>query len=196
MRAWNEVESYLIQEASADLAEGEDIRPCLVAFRDDEPLFVAFLRSFAKGEYLDPVIELLSLAAPLSANRIALSVGGRAWSLHDPVPPVADGLGDLRQRVLCVTLVHEVGATVEVMSVIVPFVRTDDDVTWEPALRDAGGEGWIPSALRLAVERRADMRASRRDIRRQAQRCVRLGHLLAVGEDVAADLGLRGVSLG
>lgn len=196
VQTWNETESYLIAEAGHDLEDGEDIRPCMVAFRDDKPLFVAFLRSFAKGAYDGPIVELLALAAPLDANRIAVSVGGRAWSLDDPVPPVVEGVGDLRQRVLCITIVEAMGVGVDVRSVVVPFTRTPCGVAWEPALRTAGGEGWMPSALRLAVEHRSEMSASRRDIRRQARRCVRLGHLLALGDGVATDLGLRGAVLG
>ena len=196
MQTWNETESYLIAEAGHDLTDSEDVRPCMVAFRDEEPLFVAFLRSFAKGAYDDPIVELLALAAPLDANRLAVSVAGRAWSFEDPVPPVVEGVGDLRQRVLCITVVEAQGPAVDVRSVVVPFFRTPEGLSWEPALRTAGGEGWIPSALRLAVEHRSQMSASRRDIRRQARRCVRLGHLLGFGPGVAADLGLRDAALG
>ena len=193
---WSETESYLISEAAHDLADGEDIRPCMVAFRDEEPLFVAFLRSFAKGAYDEPLVELLALAAPLDANRVAVSLAGRAWSFEDPVPPVIEGLGDLRQRVLCITIVEDRNSLVDVRSVVVPFSRTPDGVSWETALRTAAGEGWVPSALRLAVEHRGEMRASTRDIRKQARRCVRLGHLLGFGPGVAADLGLRGAAMG
>lgn len=192
---WNDVEPYLIREADADLAEGDDIRPCMVAFRDDEPLFVAFLRSFAKGEYDGPVIELLALAAPLQANRVALSIGARAWSFEDPVPPVVQGVGDLRQRVLYITTAVEGAAGVGMSSALVPFQRTGKDIRWEPAVRDDGGQGWICGALRLAVEHRGQMVVPPREIRRQARRCVRLGHLLALDEQVAAGLGLRGAAL-
>lgn len=196
MRAWDDVERYLIAEASADLADGDDIRPCLVAWRDEQPLFIAFLRSFARGQYADPVIELLALAAPLGANRLALSFGGRAWSWDDPIPPVVEAFGDLRQRVLSVTLAEERGGDVEVRGVIVPFTRDDSGAVWEAAVRHPGGEGWISSALRMAVEQRAALAATPRDMRRQARRCVALGHLLALSDAAAERLDVRGIPLG
>src|SRR5688572_44782 len=73
MQRWNDAESFLLAEAAADLTDSDDVSPCLVAFSGDELLLVAFLRSFAKGEYADPLIELLALTAPLGADRLALS---------------------------------------------------------------------------------------------------------------------------
>lgn len=195
VQQWSDTESFLIAEADDDLQHDDDVRPCMVAFRDDEPLFVAFLRAFAKGQYADPIIELMALAAPLGANRLALSMGARAWSFDDPVPPVVDGVGDLRQRVLCITLAEEAATQVEVRTVLVPFSRTAGGTAWDAALHPPGGEGWITQALRLAIQRRADMAASQKDMRRQAQRCVRLGHLLALSEQAAGRLGLDGVRL-
>lgn len=196
VHTWDETEDFLVSEASADLEGGEDVRPCLVAFRDEEPLFVAFLRSFVKGEYADPVIELVALAAPLFANRLAMSVGARAWSLDDPLPPVVPGVGDLRQRVLSITFAEEDGGGVSVRSVVVPFDHDGHSATWLPALRHPGGEGWIPSALALAIEHRADLATSVKEMRRQARRCVALGHLLALSPAVAEELDVGGVRPG
>lgn len=73
----------------------------LCAHRGDDPLFLALLRPYPKGEHLEAVEELLTLALPLGADRIAFCSTGRAWSMDDPVPPVSSD-GDIRQRVLIV----------------------------------------------------------------------------------------------
>lgn len=190
MQQWADVVGFLLEEATEDLRATGDVRPCMVAFNDGKALFVAFVRSFARGEYADPLIELLALAAPLDANRIALSLGGRAWSFADPIPPVVDGVGDLRQRVLCTVTVDGCGAEVTATSRIRPFTLAAGDVTWADEVATADAEGWAVGALRLAVERRALLQASCRAIRRQARRCVALGHVLAFAPDVAADVGL------
>lgn len=187
MRQWGEVREFLVSEATADLEAGLEINPCLVAFAGDVGLFIAFLRSFAKGDYADPIIELVALAAPMGADRLALSMGARAWSLDDPIPPVLEGVGDLRQRVLCITEVDGTRDPVSVEGAVFPFTMPSTGrVVWGDPLAGDGGEGWIPGALRLAVERRGTLKASPRDIRRQAGRCERLGHLLAFSDAGAA----------
>lgn len=191
MQHWSDVEQFLIAEAAADLEAGDPVRPCLVAFDGDEPLFTAFLRDFPKGDYDAPVIELLALAGPLGANRLALSIAGRAWSLEDPLPPVVDGLGDLRQRVVCVTLVDGTGAGVDVTSSLHPYDLTEGGVTWGAVARESRPQGWLTSALALVAERGAELSASVRDLRRQARRCVALGHLLGLSEVAARRMKLQ-----
>lgn len=191
MHRWSDVEQFLFAEAVADLEAGDPIRPCMVAFSGDEGLFTAFLRDFAKGSYDDPVIELLALAAPLGANRLALSIAGRAWSFHDPLPPVLDGVGDLRQRVVCITQVDAAGGEARMTSCLHPYSCTEDGVRWDPPVRESRPEGWLTSALALVAGRGGELPASRRDMRRQARRCVALGHLLALSDTAAARLGLE-----
>ena len=188
---FNDAESFLLAEAAADLAAGDDVRPCLAAWSSDELLLVAFLRSFAKGEYADPMIELLALTAPLGADRLALSIAARAWSLEDPVVPVVPGLGDLRQRVLTVHRVDATRCPTVVESALFPFTRAGDGVRWEPVLRHPDGQGWLLGALRLAAEQRADLAAPAAQIRRQARRCVDLGHALALTDAGAQRMGLN-----
>src|SRR5687767_6035135 len=97
---WGDVEGFLLDEAAKDVALSDEVRPCLAAFAGDEPLLVAWWRPFPKGGYADPLIELLALACPLGADRVAQSLAGRATSLDDPIAPVVAGVGDLRQRVV------------------------------------------------------------------------------------------------
>lgn len=189
MQQWARVQHFLVDEATRDLNDHGDIRPCLVAFTGVRPLFVAFLRSFAPGEHAEALIELLALAAPLGADRLALSLGGRAWSLADPIPPVLDD-GDLRQRVLCTTQADGAGGVISVTSRVHPFTLAGGCVTWLETIETDGGEGWTLSALRLAVEHRASMTATADDICRQARRCAHLGHLLGLDPTVALGLGL------
>lgn len=192
MQQWADVASFLLEEATADLCETGDIRPCMVAFRGEQPLFVAFLRSFAPGTHADPLIELLALAAPLDADRIAVSLGGRAWSFADPIPPVVEGVGDLRQRVLCTVAVDASGAPPAAISRIRPFAVVEGEVLWADEVVTDGGEGWTVEALALVVESRSLLQAESREIGRQARRCVALGHLLALAPEVALDIGVAG----
>ena len=196
MQRWDDVEAFLVEEAAEDLREGLDVRPCLVAYDGSDGLFTAFLRDFPKGGYSDPIIELLALAMPLGADRLALSVSGRAWSMDDPLPPVVDGVGDLRQRVVCVTQVDGTGDVPRVISSMHPFEVRGGRVRWEPAVRSGAPEGWLTEALALAVQQRAALRASPRDMRRQARRCVRLGHLLGVSDVAARRLRLKPARVG
>ena len=192
MQRWEDLEQFLIDEAERDLQEGVDIRPCLVAFDGERPLMLGFLRSFERGHYDDPMIELLALAGPLGADRLMFSIGARAWSWDDPIPPVIDGVGDMRQRVLTITTAVANGETTEVSTALHPFTVKGNSVTWQDALRHPGGEGWITGALRVFVERRGELTASQREMRKQAKRCVALGHLVAFGEEGLARMGRKG----
>ena len=105
---WGDQPAFLTDLAVADLEAGMAVRATLVAFRGEQPLVLATLRPFASGAHHDAIIEVAALAWSLRADRVALSLSGRAWSLEDPVPPVVEGVGDLRQRVV---VVHVAEAT-------------------------------------------------------------------------------------
>lgn len=75
----------------------------VVAHRGPDPLFLALLRPYPKGSHIACLEEIISLATPLGADRIAFCSTGKAWSMADPVPPVCDA-GDLRQRVIIVSV--------------------------------------------------------------------------------------------
>jgi hypothetical protein len=186
-RDWTDVEELLVGLAGDDLENSGEVHPALAAFTGDTLAFLAFLRPFEKGCYADPMIELLALAMPLGCDRLALSMGGRVWSLDDPIPPVADGV-DLRQRAVVLHLVD--GAEPEASdSALHPFELTDAGVRWSPPVRDLGRmDGWLAEALRIAVERHADLRTGDEEIRRQAARCERLGHEVHLGVEVAERL--------
>jgi hypothetical protein len=186
MHQWGKVEQFMIAEAERDLAAGQEVRPCFTGFSGPEPLVLAFVRPFPRGEYQQPLIELLALAAPLDADRLKLSITGRAWSMLDPIPPVDPELGDLRQRVLTIESVEDSAGGPRSSSILLPFDVAGGVVRWGEPTRTTSGEGWIPFAFRRAVHMRRAFRGARvEDIRRQAERCAALGHLVALNPILA-----------
>ncbi len=190
MRRWEDRRAFFADEAGRDLEAGLDVRPCLVAMSREERLFVAFLRAYEREDALDALIELLALAAPLGADRLALSRSGRAWSLLDPVPPGVPGSQDLRQRVRVLVEVDDSRGASVTCGVVVPFHLEDGSVRWEAPMVVEESTSAVAAALALAVEGRGELAASDREIRRQARRCVRLGHLLGFAEPVFERLAL------
>jgi hypothetical protein len=188
MQSWDDVEQFLIDEARRDLERGDEMaRPCLVAFRGESPRFVAFLRDFVKGEYHAPIVELLALAAPLDADRLALGMTARAWSLEDPVVPVTQD-GDLRQRVLMIERADATSGTSQSTSVLIPFEdpRPGESIRWGERKVLGACEGWLSAVLGVAVTapQRQVLRVPDRGIAAQAMRLDMLGHLLAFAPDV------------
>lgn len=185
MRRWEERWAYFLDEARRDLTSGEEVRPCLVVLAGEERLFLAFVRSFGRGGLYDAVVELLALAGALGADRLALSLPGRAWSLQDPVAPVVPGVADLRQRVLVIEESDGTAGAPRGCTLAIPYDVEDGVVRWGEPL---GGGQWVGSlagALAGTIAARQRLRASDREVRRQAQRCVAAGHLLAVGPTLA-----------
>ena len=189
MQRWDEIEQFLCEEAARNLVADEPARPCVVGFRGEDPLMVAFLRPHAKGAYADPMIEVLSIAGALQADRMMASFSGRAWSWDDPIPPVLPGVGDLRQRVVTIHRVDAADGTLQARDVLLPFEVVEGAVVWGDRLEHEAAEGWIPAALRATVEQRAAMAVPDRDIAQQVLRCDRLGHLVGLSADVSARLG-------
>lgn len=189
--AWHELEQFLLEQAAEDLLADGEIRPRLAAFAGKQPLFLALLRPFTKGAYADPVIELLALALALAADRVTFAAGGRAWSLEDPIAPVVEGVGDLRQRVVAITSVDGAGEHVVRASSLHAFHLRPDEVEWGAVLRERA-ESWIGDALETAVLRRHDLVADLAAARSQATRCAELGHLVAFHSVIAERLRTAG----
>ena len=181
---WDDVEDLLVACAQDDLEDTGEVQPALVAFAGDALRFIAWLRPFAKGAYAEPLIELFALAAPLDADRLAVSVAGRAWSLEDPIPPVSAD-ADLRQRILLLHRCDGASGTLRARSTLHAFDLTADGVAWGERHELGSGEGWIPRALEVAIRTRDRLRAPDAEIGRQARRVVELGHALHVAPDVA-----------
>lgn len=173
------------------LAEGDapEPRPWLLAFAADRMLVLIGLRPFGPGQYEGPLVEAMALALPMGADRVSVALPARAWSMDDPVPPVAAG-ADLRQRVLVqVTVDGRAHPDPDVRSCLHPF-RIDDEarLRWEPRVDPGLGEGWIPEALAAMVagRDRIGVGAGVEELRQQLLRLDDLGHdvlLLPDGHD-------------
>lgn len=190
MRRWEERRAYFLEEAARDVEAGEEVRPCLVAVAGEERLFLAFLRSFARGELFAAVVELLALAGPLGADRLALALPGRAWSLNDPVPPVLAGVADLRQRVLVIEEADGSCGPPRGGTLAVPYDVDGTSVRWGEPLGGGHWVGPLSGALAATIAARDRLHEPDPALRHRAARCVAAGHLLAVGPAVADRLGL------
>lgn len=191
--SWASVDGVAVDLATLDLERCGEVQPLFVAYHGDEQRFFAFLRPFEKGAYADPLIELLSLAMPLDADRLAFSITGRLTSMDDPIPPVAPGV-DLRQRALVIEYADGATGHLEQYSVLHPFTLDGGRATWQAPVRLTDGQGWIRGALGVAVTRRSELArvAVPEDVRTQARRCAALGHELYLSEAVCARYELEG----
>lgn len=187
---WESSEEFLLGVAENDLRRDGSVQPCLTAFAGEQPLLVGWLRPHPPGGYVQPVVELLALAGPLGADRLHLSVSGRAWSLDDPIPPVS-GDADLRQRAVVLMRADGHGRTeARMASAIHPFDLDGDVVTWHDRVDPGPPEGPLPDLFRTSVIVMRDLHAPIDQLRDQARRCVLLGHTLALAPIVETQLGL------
>jgi hypothetical protein len=179
---WTDQMPLLIDLAVADLDAGRDVLPTMVAFRGDQPLFLVTLRPFAGGEHHDPIIEAGALALALHADRVLLSLAGRAWSTQDPIPPVLPGAGDLRQPVI---VVHQADATTDdpiALTTVVPVDRdggAEGGVVLGAAMSDLSAAGWVPQVLLALVAAADDGPRDPDELAIQVRRCLALGHRIA-----------------
>jgi hypothetical protein len=120
LERFDDVPDQLLALCAADLDAGLDPVPTLAAFAGERPLAVVGLRPFAPGQVVQALVEVLALLLPLGCDRLALALPGRAWSLDDPIVPVTDD-GDLRQRVLVLTVADARGRACELRTTLHPF---------------------------------------------------------------------------
>lgn len=192
---WNEAEDFLFEEAMRDLDHGAHARPCMLAFRGDEPIFCAYLRDLRSDEtdWRQPVFELTVLAAGMSVDRVAISFSGRATSLADPIPPVTDGV-DLRQQVVVVQRIDGHGQRAAGVSVVAGYERTSDGVVFGERYEMAEDQGWITQLIVTAVATRHHLSASREEIAEQVSLCALRGHTIAFGQRTVQRFGLDGAA--
>jgi hypothetical protein len=97
-------------------------------------------------------------------------------------------MGDLRQRVV---IVHVADAASEpvVRLAVHPFDLAGGCFRWGDVVTHAPAPGWISDMLRIfVVDGPRKLRASRREIVRQLNRCGRLGHVVALAPPAAERL--------
>lgn len=189
MKGWDDLEGLLIGCAERDLERCGGVDPVFAAFAGDDLQFLAWLRPFGHGAYADPLIEVLALAMPLRANRLAVCMSGRVWSLDDPIVPVTPE-GDLRQRAVILTLVDGAGDEIALTNVMRPFDLDRGTVTWRGRHELPDGQGWIGDALRACLAHPELLPSDSVATRRQLDRLVRLGHDVYLAEDVGSRLGV------
>lgn len=98
---WPQCTHLLRSFATEDLDLGMSPQPTLLAYEGEQPLATVMLRPFGEGQAVAAIVEVLAVVLPLGADRIVLSLPGRAWSAGDPIAPVSAD-ADLRQRVLLI----------------------------------------------------------------------------------------------
>lgn len=175
--AWSDQVGVLTQFAKYDLHHGHGIKPILIAFKGEQPLFIAVLRPFDRGEHRDPIIEVGAIAMGLGADRIILSLEALVWSLDDPIPPVCEE-GDLRQPVLVIHEITEAGER----TLITPFTGTEfGETVVIGTVTVLDGYGWVPIALRMMVNAPP---SDAEHVVYQIQRCSALGHTIGLGVSI------------
>ncbi len=187
---WEDIETFLLQEAEWDIRQGDPVRPCMVAFRGDQPLFCGFARPQRGDEetWSGPVFELTVLAAGMGADRVAISFSGRVTSSADPIPPVTDGV-DLRQRAVVIEVVDGHHRATSGTSILYPFDGGDVDRDGRHELGES--DGWITQLLVTAVASRHRLVASKEDLREQAALCIARGHLIGFDPYAVERFGLE-----
>jgi hypothetical protein len=179
--SWSEAATTLLELADDDLALGADPAPRLLAFEGGTGVAVVGLRPFGDDDGVQALVEVLALLLPLGADRVALALPGRAWSMDDPIPPVTDGV-DLRTRVLLVTTVDGCQRPAALTVALHPFESRGPDRRWGPSVcPDDPGVSPIGHALRVLVDGRGALTEGEDDLRLAA----RFGHVLLRGHEVA-----------
>lgn len=194
MQRWEDLESFFRDSATRDLERDGEVDPCFVAFDGEAPLMLAYLRPFEKGAYADPLIELIALAGPLGADRLAACFGARGWSLDGPPPDVRAG-SDPRQRVLAVQGADGSGGATRPFGTLWPFDVDAGQVRWGEPMRTEEPQGWIPQALAAAVAGREQLRAAEGETAAQAARCSELGHDVYLSPEGNRRLGGQGLGI-
>lgn len=195
MERWEDFEAFLRDAADRDLCAVDAVAPCLVASEGPTPLLLANVRPFAPGGYQDPLLELIAVAAPLGADRLAVSMEGRARMLGHSSGSGSGPPGDDGRRVLVVQVADGAGQwRPRTQTLLQPFERTRGGVRWEQPQRVATTMGWVPTALRVAVTQRRLLRATPGEIVAQAERCAQLGHALWLAPAAERRLGASALS--
>lgn len=191
MTDWTDIDTFLVNAAEDDLRTAGAIQPCLAARAGSRDLVRVFLRPFAHGAMLDPLVEAMALVMLFGADNLALSAGGRITSLEDPIPPVVDGVGDLRQTALVITRADARRRREPLLgSTLRPYDLAGGTVRWHEPFDPGAPEGWIGATLALALRERRKLRGPREAQRDQALRCIGLGHTVALANEVAERLDL------
>jgi hypothetical protein len=181
VRTWDTVTDDLLDLAHLDLRAGGYVRATLVAARGPRLLFHVRVRPFAPGRIAAALIETLSLAALLGADRLALMAGGGTASVPAPAHP----------DVVALTIADAHGAPGP------PPVATQrfaiEGGTLVPRVDAAGPcppAGTVDTLLAGGAWAHRELTGTGQDIAEQWERCERLGHVVVAHTDLLATLAV------
>jgi hypothetical protein len=189
---FEDAEPFLLCLLADAVEAGHRLAPTLLAFSGERPLGSARLRPHEPGQLATALLEVLALLLPLGADRLVLALPGRAWSLADPIPPVADE-ADLRQRVVVVVTADAHRRPCRLRTRLHPFdVDERGRCCWLPQIEPGSPpEAPILAVLRVLLDHRDDVtRAAAPGTRVAAQfgRVLLLGHALSLAPQAAEAL--------
>lgn len=176
MQHWHEIENWLRELAQDDVVETGGIRPTLVAFAAQRPLLLARWRPFERGGGHAALIELLTLAMPLRADRLAVSVGGNAWSYADSSDPEWPNPRDDPHQVLMIAVADDLTQGDRPRCTLTAFAHRNDEVRWGDSLVSDDVEGWLIDTLTAPHEAVPSIQVE--DLAAIAMRCIAQGHEL------------------
>jgi hypothetical protein len=178
MQHWHEVEDWLRDVAHEDVLETGGIRPTLVAFAGARPLLMARWRAFERGGGHAALIELLTLAMPMGADRLAVSIGGNGWSYARERSTDWPYPRDDRRQILMTAVVDGTTAGGRPRCTLTPFEHRDSTVQWGDPLVSDEVEGWLVDMLSTPHEAVPSVPATVEDLTATAMRCIAQGHEL------------------
>ncbi len=152
MAHWDERFDLFRTLAADDLEDGDDVFATVVGFNGDHGVVLVGVRDFLQGTHIAALTEALSLPWGLGCSRFCVALAGRAWSLDDPIPPVA-GDADLRQRVVAVEEVAGGDGHPRRASHLLPFTRHAGGVTWHDRVTMSASQGPVGDMLAILASR-------------------------------------------
>ncbi len=155
----------------------------------DQELVRIDLRHSDREDRWDVLVEALAFVLPLGCDRVSIALPGRAWSWDDPIPPVIDGVGDLRQRVYVEVRGDGTTTPPRMTAHLHPFRVGHHHLVWSEPLDPGDGVGWVMELLQAGLLGRRELTATPDRLEEQAVRLVLRGHLVDLS--VAGEARLR-----
>ena len=121
MQDWNDVEEWLRDVAGHDVAATGGVRPTLVAFAAHRPLLMVRCRGFAPGDGPAALREMLDIAVPMGADRVAVSFGGTAQTDGGGVSAVAGGPDATVREILLIAVAERSDDSVDLRCALHPL---------------------------------------------------------------------------
>jgi hypothetical protein len=150
MQDWNDVDAWLRDVADHDLAATGGVRPTLVAFAAHRPLLMVRCRAFAPVDGAAALREMLDIAVPMGADRVAVSFGGTARTDGGEVGTPTRGLDARVSEILLIAVAERMDGGVDLRCALHPLGRGG----YGRAARSTGPDpvgGWLARMLTDAL---------------------------------------------